>query len=132
VVQYTEVEREASEAPPDDKKKWQILMNTESYSGTLDLAAAAQLCKCSIGRLRTLARIGAVPATKVGRQWVFPARLLQEWIDERSIANVKPHLGPLRPPTITQVMTASTAAQRLEKTLKELRSGALSDQGRTR
>ena len=105
-------------------------MSIQDPSGTLDLAAAAQLCKCSTSRLRTLARLGALPATKVGRQWVFPARLLQEWIDVSSIANVRPYLSPLRPPTITQVMTASTGAQRLEKSLKELRSGA--DQGRTR
>ena len=107
-------------------------MNTQDYSGTLDLAEAAQLCKCSTSRLRTLARMGAVPATKVGRQWVFPARLLQEWIDERSIANVKVYFSPVRAPTITQVMTANTAAQRLDKTLNDLSNGTLANQKRAR
>jgi hypothetical protein len=114
------------------KNNRRVLMNTENYSGTLDLTGAAHLCKCSTRRLRTLARIGAVPATKVGRQWVFPTRLLQEWIDERSIGNVKAYFSPLRAPTITQVMTANTAAQRLDKTLNELSNGALANQNRGR
>lgn len=83
-------------------------MNTMEGSGTLDLAQAAELCKCSTERLCSLARTGAIPATKIGRRWVFSTRLLQEWIDERSRANVsgkQTYLGTVRRVTVAQAMT---------------------------
>jgi Helix-turn-helix domain len=82
-------------------------VNTTDGSGTLDLAQAAQLCKCSVDRLCSLARTGAVPATKIGRRWVFSTRLLQEWIDQRSRANLtsKPYLGTVRRVTVAQALT---------------------------
>jgi len=82
-------------------------VNSTDGSGTLDLVQAAQLCKCSADRLCTLARTGAIPATKIGRRWVFSTRLLQEWIDERSRANVtgKPYLGTVRRVTVAQALT---------------------------
>jgi excisionase family DNA binding protein len=75
---------------------------------TLDLAQAAELCKCSPRRLSTLARAGDLPATKVGRRWVFPVRLLQDWIDDRSLANVAggTRRTALRRVTVTQALTA--------------------------
>jgi Helix-turn-helix domain len=76
--------------------------------GTLDLAQAAERCKCGIQRLRTLATQGVVPATKVGRRWVFSTRLLQEWIDTRALANLRArHYSP--PPsgvTVTRALLA--------------------------
>jgi hypothetical protein len=91
-------------------------MNTQEYSGTLDLAQAADFCKCSAALLCTLARTGAIPATKVGRRWVFPTRLLQEWIDHRSLANTeKAFPGALRRVTIAQALTANGAAHLLER-----------------
>jgi len=82
-------------------------VNSTEGSGTLDLAQAAQLCKCSTDRLCSLARSGAIPATKIGRRWVFSTRLLQEWIDERSRANVsrRPYLGTVRRVTVAQALT---------------------------
>jgi excisionase family DNA binding protein len=81
---------------------------TEDQDGasTLDLAEAAELCKCSRHRMRKLAGMGAIPATKIGRRWVFPTRLLQEWIDERSRANVTrgPYYGATRRATVTQTL----------------------------
>ncbi|MDE1989023.1 MAG: helix-turn-helix domain-containing protein [Betaproteobacteria bacterium] len=32
---------------------------------------------------RKMAKAGEVPATKIGRAWVFSSALLQQWIDER-------------------------------------------------
>jgi hypothetical protein len=58
----------------------------ERLLDTLDLHAAAALLfisACSLGRM---AKAGKVPATKVGRKWVFSARLLQEWLDARCLA----------------------------------------------
>lgn len=80
---------------------------------TLDLSQAAELCKCSTRLLRQLAGAGTIPATKVGRKWVFPTRLLQEWIEERSRANVgrKPRFGAVGRRTIAQALTAGTAAR---------------------
>jgi excisionase family DNA binding protein len=84
-------------------------VNTNENCGTLDLIEAAQLCKCSAARLRRLASSGVIPATKIGRRWVFPARLLQEWIEQRSRANVvgKPYFA-LRRVTIAQALTLNS------------------------
>jgi excisionase family DNA binding protein len=91
-------------------------MNTQEYSGTLDLAQAADFCKCSTELLCRLARNGAIPATKVGRRWVFPTRLLQEWIDHRSLANTdRSYPGALRRVTITQALTANGSANLLDR-----------------
>lgn len=89
-------------------------VNPEDCSLTLDLAGAAALCKCGAQHLRTLARSGAIPATRVGRRWVFSTRLLQEWIETRSRANVRV-LPVLRPRTlggltVTRALIANTAA----------------------
>jgi len=80
--------------------------------GTLDLAEAAQLCRCSKERLGALARSGALPATKIGRRWIFPTRLLQAWIEERSRANVigKP-CGGVRRITVAQALTLNGVAR---------------------
>lgn len=82
------------------------MTNSEDCASTLALAEAAELCKCSPHRLRKLAGMGAIPATKIGRRWVFPTRLLQEWIDDRSRANVTSSLyyGATRRATVTQTL----------------------------
>jgi Helix-turn-helix domain len=85
--------------------------------GTLDLGQAAELCKCGVQCLRALAVSGGVPATKVGRRWVFSTRLLQEWIDTRSIANVRTRLYS-RPPggvTVTRALIAGSTANTPEQ-----------------
>ncbi len=50
---------------------------------TLDIHEAAAHAKCGMETLRRMASAGQVPATKIGRRWVFSARLLQAWIDTR-------------------------------------------------
>ncbi len=54
---------------------------------TLRLAEAASMCGVHPDTLSAMARAGDVPATKIGRSWVFSTRLLQEWIDARCQAN---------------------------------------------
>jgi excisionase family DNA binding protein len=85
----------------------------QELAGTLDLAQAAELCKCSVQLLRRLAQTGAIPATKVGRRWVFSTRLLQGWIDARSSANVRmrAYARPFRGATVTQALIANGAAE---------------------
>jgi excisionase family DNA binding protein len=85
--------------------------------GTLDLGQAAELCKCGVQCLRALARSGAIPATKVGRRWVFSTRLLQEWIDTRSMANVRSRTYNRREGgvTVTRALIAASAARNIEQ-----------------
>jgi Helix-turn-helix domain len=80
--------------------------------GTLDLGQAAELCKCGVQCLRSLAVSGTVPATKIGRRWVFSTRLLQEWIDTRSMANVRTRTFSRRDGgvTVTRALIAASAA----------------------
>lgn len=56
---------------------------------TLDLDEAAALAKCHPDHLRKLAVNGQVPATKVGRSWVFVEELFHEWLLARCRKNVK-------------------------------------------
>lgn len=89
------------------------MTDSHEQAATLDLNQAADLCKCSTRLLRRLATAGTIPATKVGRKWVFPTRLLQEWIEERSRANVgkKPRFGTIGRRSIAQALTAGTVAR---------------------
>jgi excisionase family DNA binding protein len=100
-----------------------LMTGTHGDAATLDLDQAAGLCKCSTRLLRQLASAGVIPATKVGRKWVFPARLLQEWIEERSRANVgrKPRFGAIGRRTIAQALTAGSAARLPEGRVRQLR-----------
>lgn len=46
----------------------------------LDVDEAAARAKCHPDTMRKLAAAREVPATKIGRRWVFPEHLLQEWM----------------------------------------------------
>src|SRR5438132_14432915 len=48
---------------------------------TLGLEEAARLARCHPDTLRKLAKARVVPATKIGREWVFHREVFQEWID---------------------------------------------------
>jgi excisionase family DNA binding protein len=97
------------------------MVDSQQHSATLDLNQAADVCKCSTGLLRQLASAGAIPATKVGRKWVFPTRLLQEWLEERSRANVgrKPRFGAFGRSTIAQALTAGSAARLADEGVRQ-------------
>ena len=58
---------------------------------TLDAPTCAALLCCSQSHLHRLAREGIVPATKVGRGWVFIENDIIEWVREKS--------APKRTPT---------------------------------
>ena len=55
---------------------------------TLDLKAASQLLKVHPKTLQRLARIGVVPACKVGRAWVFVEALLLDQLTTRSLSRL--------------------------------------------
>ncbi len=63
---------------------------------TLNLAEAATLLKIHPKTLERMARVGAVPACKVGRAWVFIAQLLIDHLAALSRANVVA-ITPLEP-----------------------------------
>lgn len=54
---------------------------------TLDILQAAYVAKCHPDTLRKMAKAGDVPATKIGRAWVFPEALLHGWIEKRARAD---------------------------------------------
>lgn len=51
----------------------------------LTLEEAAEILRLHQHTLRKLARAGAVPATKYGRQWRFSRKLLEEHLREKSM-----------------------------------------------
>jgi excisionase family DNA binding protein len=50
------------------------------------LAQAAQLLKVHPKTLQEFARVGTVPACKVGRSWIFLESLLLDWLRAKSLA----------------------------------------------
>jgi excisionase family DNA binding protein len=58
----------------------------------LDAPACASLLRCSQPHLHRLAREGLIPATKVGRGWVFVEADVVEWL--RARARVKVQSAP--------------------------------------
>ena len=54
----------------------------------LDAPTCAAMLRCSISHLNRLARQGIVPATKVGRGWIFIETEVLEWVRLRGV--VKP------------------------------------------
>lgn len=51
---------------------------------TLDDVTCADMLKCSVSHLRRLARQGAIPATKIGRRWVFIEQDVVEWLRKKT------------------------------------------------
>jgi excisionase family DNA binding protein len=50
---------------------------------TYGLRDAARLARCHPDTLRKLAHAGIVPATKIGRPWLFPIHLFNQWIENQ-------------------------------------------------
>jgi excisionase family DNA binding protein len=57
---------------------------------TLDVHQAAKIAKCHPDTLRKMAADRLVPATKIGRAWVFPAKQFLQWIELRCPRVVTP------------------------------------------
>lgn len=56
----------------------------------LDAPACAALLRCSVSHLNKLARQGILPASKVGRGWVFVEEDVLDWLRARSAQAITP------------------------------------------
>ena len=55
----------------------------------MDIEEVAEYLQLHPLTVRRLAREGAIPAFRVGRQWRAKRELLDHWIEEKSMQNVK-------------------------------------------
>jgi excisionase family DNA binding protein len=81
----------------------------------LDLAAAAALLHVHPDTLRRMAKTGQIPATKVGRAWVFSAQLVQEWFEARCTAK------STTPASSGGASLADRLNDKLDRRLREMR-----------
>src|SRR5213082_239775 len=86
---------------------------------TYGLQDAAKLARCHPDTLRKLACAGVVPATKVGRPWLFPAQLFNEWIENRCRSITVPGA-----PTGTSGLAARLVARLAQRTARKPRSSS--------
>lgn len=85
-----------------------------AISAVLNLAEAAAYCKCSRDHMRDLAAADQVPATKIGKRWVFSAELLDEWIKQRCRSKAAP--APRTGGFESRSLASKLAAQRKQLT----------------
>ena len=63
-------------------------MAKEGYPLIMTIAEAAEYLGLHELTVRRLAREGAIPALKLGRQWRIKRDLLDKWIETRSMGNL--------------------------------------------
>ena len=63
-------------------------MEHEDYPQILTIAQVAEYLGLHELTVRRLAREGAIPALKLGRQWRVKRDLLDKWIENRSMDNL--------------------------------------------
>ena len=63
-------------------------MNKEDLSPIMTIAEVAAYLGLHELTVRRLAREGAIPALKLGRQWRVKRDLLEKWIEKRSLRNL--------------------------------------------
>ncbi len=63
-------------------------MNKEEWPPIMTIAEVAQYLGLHELTVRRLAREGAIPALKLGRQWRIKRDLLEKWIEQRSLNNL--------------------------------------------
>lgn len=68
-------------------------MNERQFPPIMTIADVAEHLGLHELTVRRLAREGAIPALKLGRQWRVKRDLLEKWIESRSMEN----LGDLAP-----------------------------------
>jgi excisionase family DNA binding protein len=64
------------------------MMAKEDYPPVMTIADVAEYLGLHELTVRRLAREGAIPALKLGRQWRVKRDLLEKWIDSRSMDNL--------------------------------------------
>ena len=63
-------------------------MNKENLAPIMTIAEVAAYLGLHELTVRRLAREGAIPALKLGRQWRVKRDLLEQWIEKRSMHNL--------------------------------------------
>lgn len=63
-------------------------MTNEDYPPIMTIAEVAEYLGLHELTVRRLAREGAIPALKLGRQWRVKRDLLEQWIETRSMDNL--------------------------------------------
>jgi len=63
-------------------------MNKEEWPPIMTIAEVSQYLGLHELTVRRLARDGAIPALKMGRQWRIKRDLLETWIEQRSLDNL--------------------------------------------
>lgn len=103
----------------------------------IDVIEAAAMMRCTPEQVEELARVGELPATKIGRSWIFVRSVLLDHLARRSIAEMEkrrakrqPAAQPVSPsareglpqsrPAATVVQAGSTTATGRRKTLPNL------------
>ena len=102
-------------------------MSELALTMTVDVQQAASITKCHPDTLRKMAKAGEVPATKVGRAWVFSVELLKEWIEARCLsidARVAPSGG-----SALAAKLANQRARRIKQKQKNSSASSKSDSG---
>ena len=63
-------------------------MNKQEWPPIMTIAEVSQYLGLHELTVRRLAREGAIPALKLGRQWRIKRDLLERWIEQRSLDNL--------------------------------------------
>jgi excisionase family DNA binding protein len=63
-------------------------MSKEEWPPIMTIAEVSQYLGLHELTVRRLAREGAIPALKLGRQWRIKRDLLEKWIEQRSLENL--------------------------------------------
>jgi excisionase family DNA binding protein len=83
---------------------------------SIRVAVAAKRLSIDVKVLRAMAARGDVPATKLGKVWIFDEDLLDEWLRERCRANIR---TPLAQPLLVPTAARTTLSERLDRLLAE-------------
>src|SRR5207248_2505573 len=96
-----------------------VVLSVSVPMETYGLQDAAKLARCHPDTLRKLARAREVPATKVGREWLFSAQLFHDWINTRCRS-----IAVTEAPTGGSALVARLAARLAQRTARKPRSSS--------
>ncbi len=87
----------------------------------LDVHEAAAEAKCHPDTLRKMAKAGEAPGCKIGRKWVFPADLFNDWIKSKCLSTNAPGA-----PSGGSALAERLAARRAQRTAHKRKSSSKS------
>lgn len=97
---------------------------------TYDIKEAAAIAKVHPHTLRKMASKKRVPATKIGRAWVFPVHMFDSWIENKclSTAAPAPQTGGAKYPSLAMRL-ANRRKQLIAKRQKSSSTASEKDSG---